>query len=108
MPSMPRRHLALPLVLLLAAQPSLAAAADHERARAAQRAGRVLPLEAIVAKVVRDFPGDILGMELEEEHGRVLYEVKTITTDGRIPELEYDAATGALLETKAKRRHGRR
>ncbi len=78
------------------------------RAREALRDGRVLPLETIVAKVARDFPGDILDVEFEEEHGRVIYEVKTITKDGRILELEYDAATGALLETEAKRRHGRR
>ena len=36
----------------------------------------------------------VLGVELEEEGGRVLYEVKVLRPDGRVRLLAYDAATG--------------
>lgn len=77
---------------------------DHDRAREALRAGRVLPLEEIVAQVRRDFPGGILDVEFEDEHGRLIYEIKTITSDGRVLKLKYDATTGLLLEAKGRNR----
>jgi uncharacterized membrane protein YkoI len=112
-------RLALPVFAMLAvATPTFPAAADdhqshdyerhdHDRARNALREGRVLPLEEIMAKANADFPGEILDVEFEEEDGRVFYEIKKITTDGRIMKLEYDAATGTLLKTKGRDRAGR-
>lgn len=79
---------------------------DHDRARAALREGRILPLETIVAKAGADFPGDILDVELDEEDDGIVYEIKTITADGRILKLEYDAATGELLKVKGRGSHG--
>lgn len=79
---------------------------DHDRARAALREGRILPLETIVAKAGADFPGDILDVELDEEEDGIVYEIKTITADGRILKLEYDAATGELLKVKGRGGHG--
>ena len=81
---------------------------DHDRARAALRAGRILPLEEILARANAAFPGEILDVEFEDEHGRVVYEIKTVTADGRILKLEYDAATGTLLEAKGKHRDRKR
>lgn len=37
-------------------------------------------------------------MELDDDHGRITYEVKILTTDGRVMELDFDARTGELLE----------
>lgn len=109
--AMPLRR-PLPAALLAAALALTVAPAvraedhdDHERARAALRAGRILPLEDILARAGAEFPGDVLDVELEDEHGRFVYEVKTITTDGRVWKLEYDAATGALLRSRGRSRH---
>ena len=107
-------RLVLPLLIMLAgALPGVPATADdyrrpdHDRARTALREGRVLPLEEIMARANADFPGEVLDVEFLEEHGRFLYEIKKITTDGRIMKLEYDAATGALLKTEGRDRAGR-
>ncbi|MCW2244332.1 PepSY domain-containing protein [Azospirillum canadense] len=78
---------------------------DHDRARDALRSGRARPLEEIVAKASADFPGEILDVEFEDEDGRIVYEIKTITAEGRILKLKYDAATGELLQVRG--RHGR-
>ena len=67
---------------------------DQERARSAREAGRALPLASILDRVRQSTPGVVLGVELEEEGGRVLYEVKVLRPDGRVRLLAYDAATG--------------
>ncbi|NUB24829.1 PepSY domain-containing protein [Azospirillum brasilense] len=110
----------LSLILFTAALPGATLPAhadddrDHERAREAFRSGRALPLEAIVARAQADFPGDILDVEFEDEDGQIVYEIKTITAEGRVLKLKYDAATGDLLRVRGRNgkgeggHHGRR
>lgn len=102
----------VPVLALLAALAGGARADDdndHERAREALRSGRALPLEEIVAKANAAFPGDILDVEFEDEDGQIVYEIKTITAEGRILKLKYDAATGDLLEVRGRHgHHGKR
>lgn len=92
---------ALPLlaaVLMLALPgPSARAGNDHDRARAAVQAGEVLPLKAVLARLERDHPGQVLEVELEQEEGRWVYEIKLLQPDGRLVKLELDAATAQTL-----------
>lgn len=91
--------------VLLLASPASADERDHERAREAVASGRILPLEAIVERARAEVGGDILDVELEDEHdGRFVYEIKVLAPGGRIVKLEYDAATGDLLRSKGRRR----
>ena len=46
-------------------------------------------------------PGRLLKLELEAEDGRPVYEVKLLTADGRVVELELDARDLALLGERA-------
>lgn len=93
---------------------------DHDRARAARDAGQVLPLAEILERVRREFPGEVIDIELEKGHhghrdhpggnraggdddreqARLVYEIKLRTAEGRIVKLVYDAGTGALLARK--------
>src|SRR3954447_12528832 len=85
------------LALLLVAVPLACARADdddQERALSAREAGRALPLARILERAQQDMPGQVLGVELEDEGGRVLYEVKVLRPDGRVRMLAYDAASG--------------
>ena len=85
------------LALVLVALPLAGARADEddqERALSAREAGRALPLAGILERAQRDAPGRVLGVELEDEGGRVVYEVKVLRPDGRVRMLAYDAATG--------------
>ena len=77
---------------------------DHERALKAVRAGEVLPLTEILKRVAVDYPGDIVEVELEDEHGRLIYEVELVSTSGRMIELEIDAKTGEVLEVEGAER----
>ncbi|MBP2295451.1 PepSY domain-containing protein [Azospirillum rugosum] len=107
---MPPFRLIIPTLALLAGLGQAASADDgdgndHDRARDALRSGRALPLEEIVAKASADFPGEILDVEFEDEDGRIVYEIKTITAEGRILKLKYDAATGELLQVRGRHGH---
>ena len=84
---------------------------DHDRARAAVEAGRTRPLAEILETVHRDYPGEVIDVELEDDHhnsGRpshnviVIYEIKVRTPDGRILKLCYDAQTGILHSVKKR------
>lgn len=100
------KALALFLLLFLAF-PALAHDHDreesHDRARRAVEAGEVVPLQAILAAVARDYPGDVIETELEQFHGRPAYEIKLLSPEGRVMQLIYDAHDGSLLKVKGKR-----
>lgn len=75
---------------------------DHERARAAVQAGEVLPLPTLLERLQRTHPGQVLELELEQEDGRWIYEVKLLQADGQLLKLELDARTAQVLELKRK------
>ncbi len=68
---------------------------DHERVRAAREAGRILPLASLLARVQAEHPGgEMLEVELADEHGRLVYKIKLLRPGGHLAELRYNAATG--------------
>lgn len=77
---------------------------DHDRARRAVEEGRILPLKDIIARAETAYPGQLIEAELEEERGVMVYEIKLLTTDGRVMKLHYDARTGELLRSKGRGR----
>lgn len=91
------------LLLVALAVPMPAAAGDdddHDRARRAVQAGELLPLRVILDKAEAAFGGQFLKAELEREDGRMVYEIKLLTAQGRVVELYYDARTGDLVKAK--------
>lgn len=89
--------LALALISTLAVVPAGAGEDDHDRARRAVQAGEALPLRTILDKAAAQFPGELIEAELEEEHGRLIYEIKLVTPEGRVRKLLYDARDGTLI-----------
>ena len=71
---------------------------DHEFARRALEQGRALPLADILAKVTPRVPGKVIEVELEVDDGTLVYDLKVLTPQGRLQEIEVDAATGKILE----------
>lgn len=71
---------------------------DHARAREALERGEILPLLTILQRATGHRPGEVVEVELERDDGRWLYELKLLTPEGVLVEMELDAATGALLE----------
>lgn len=73
---------------------------DHESARAALARGEILPLPRILTIATGKVPGDVLEVELEDEHGRLIYDLKILARNGRVREVEIDAKTGAVLKVE--------
>lgn len=99
---LPRRLLAAALLLALAA-PAQPHKLDPERAAAERGRGRILPLEQLLQTVALQLPGRAVGVELEEDDGRMVYELKWLLPDGRRLEIEIDAADGRWLTLKGAR-----
>jgi len=93
-------------ILAIGAAPTFAdstspkGAKEHEIAREALRKGEVLPLTRILLIVGQRVPGDVIKVKLEEDDGRIEYEVKVLTPTGRVIEIELDARTGQILKTE--------
>lgn len=75
---------------------------DHDRARAAFEAGEIAPLGEILDLAQASEPGQPVEVHLEREDGRWVYEVETITAEGRLIRTYWDAKSKKLL----KRREG--
>ncbi len=93
--------------LALCAQSPIALAdgqRDQDRARAALRAGEVLPLATILERVAKEQPGQVLAVELEREHERWIYELKLIQNSGALVKLKVDARDGSVIKQKTESR----
>lgn len=75
---------------------------DHDRARQALEAGEILPLRKVLERVERDTPGQVMEVDLERKHGRWIYEIKLLRTNGLLSKLRVDASSGALISLKDK------
>ncbi|MFK7943782.1 MAG: PepSY domain-containing protein [Paracoccaceae bacterium] len=90
----------LALLLSLISAPTLADRDDHDRARRALEAGEVLPLSDILTAATAVRPGRVIEIELERDDWRWIYELELVSPDGRLYEMEIDAATGIVLEVE--------
>ena len=97
-----RTTLAAALLFGALGLPAWASDRDHERARQAVQAGQVLPLRTVLERLEREQPGQVLEVELEQDDGVWIYEVKLLRAGGQLVKLKLDARTAALLESKAR------
>ena len=95
--------LVLAAALLASAAPAQPHKLDPERAAAERGRGRIVPLEQLLQSLALQLPGRAVGVELEEDDGRMVYELKWLLPDGRRIEIEVDASTGRWLSLKGAR-----
>ncbi len=100
----------LSLVLLLAPVPARRAPekppdtlqnqADSDMARAAVARGEILPLSALMPRLLAAFPNEVLNIEIDlDPQGRIdEYEFEMLTPEGRLIEVDMDARTGEITE----------
>jgi uncharacterized membrane protein YkoI len=61
------------------------------------RAARI-PIEQAIKTATQKFPGKVIEAELEEEHGKLVWEVEIMTSDDRIRKVYIDSETGGIAE----------
>ena len=73
---------------------------DHDLARKAFLEGRIRPLTEITEVVRSKVPGAILSVQIEvDDHKRrFIYEFDIITPQGKLREVDVDAATATILK----------
>ncbi len=81
---------------------------DHDRARQAVEAGDVLPLRTILDRVEREYPGQVMEVELDREKGEWVYEIKLLRKGGVLTKLKIHARDGTILGFKEKNDKPRR
>lgn len=80
---------------------------DHDDARHAVESGAALSLSRILPLALRAVPGEVLDVDLDREHGRLVYEVQILARDGGVRNVVLDARTGAvLMRDYGRHRHG--
>jgi uncharacterized membrane protein YkoI len=100
------RYLVFPLAALLLAGGTVLATADddddrrdQELARQALSEGRIRPLTEIIESFKKQFPGEIVGVELETKGPkRFIYEFKVLTPEGKLKEVKVDASTAKIIK----------
>ncbi|MFH1493529.1 MAG: PepSY domain-containing protein [Pseudomonadota bacterium] len=102
-----KRHTALAAALILALLGAGASQAgdghEHDRARQALESGEILPLQAILERVGRDHPGQIMEVELERKNEGWRYEIKLLRSNGALVKFKIDARNGTVLGIKGKK-----
>jgi hypothetical protein len=76
---------------------------SQDRAAAERGRGRILALEQLVRQVSAVLPGRLLEAELEDDDGRLVYELQWLLPDGRRLEIELDARDGTWLSLQGPR-----
>lgn len=97
------RPSAAPLLVALALLAALSAHArddDQDRALRAVQAGQVMPLPQVLDRLVRTHPGQVLDVELEDQRGAWVYEIRLLQPDGRRVKLDVDARSGEVLRAR--------
>jgi uncharacterized membrane protein YkoI len=73
---------------------------DHDRARELRRGGDIVPLAELLDHA--ELNGlRVLEAELEDEDGRLVYELQLLDGAGRVHEKYFDAASGQPLKGRA-------
>jgi len=76
----------------------LVQASDHEDIKALRESGKVMPFEQFIDSL--ELGGSrIIAVELDREHGHMVYEIEVLEPNGRIYERYYDAVTGEMIKS---------
>jgi uncharacterized membrane protein YkoI len=70
---------------------------DVDRVRQLRSNDAILPLNKILGSIEKQYPGSLLDVELEEEHGQILYEIRLLGRDHAVHEIKVDARSGKIV-----------
>ncbi len=85
------------LLTVLATAPSPSLADDMDRVRELRSTDSILPLSQILILVEKQYPGTLLEVELEEEKGKVIYEMELLGKDKVVHRIKVNARSGNII-----------
>jgi uncharacterized membrane protein YkoI len=81
------------------------AQADDDDWRSLHRqveAGQIKPLSEILDALARDWRGDVIDVDIEDDDDKIIYEIELLGPRGQVVEFEIDARTGDILEIEGR------
>jgi uncharacterized membrane protein YkoI len=60
----------------------------------------IISLTTAAQIATKHIQGEVLKVELEREDGRFVYEVKILSADGRVREVELDSRDGSIIDVE--------
>ncbi len=101
--------LSLAVSVALAAGSPARAESDQDRARAAVRAGQIMPLDAILSRIRGQVRGRVLGVDLYGGRGGQpwVYDIRLLTPRGDVVQLQVDARSANVLNMRGHRGGGK-
>lgn len=100
-----RVMLACLMVAVLAVSLRVAHADDDDDWRSLHRqveAGRIKPLSEILDALAKDWRGDVIDVDIEDDDDEIIYEIELLGPQGQVVEFEIDARTGEILEIEGR------
>jgi uncharacterized membrane protein YkoI len=82
--------------------PAAVRADETDAVRQAVQRGEIRSLADILSAIRGKLPGEVVGVEVEREVGRWLYEFHVVDDKGRLFEVYVDAKTATIERTKEK------
>jgi len=77
---------------------------DKEEGNIAEMAKEAkVTVDQAIKTATEKVPGTVVEAELEKKHDKTVWEVEVLGADGNITEVHIDAATGAVIDTEAKK-----
>ena len=73
---------------------------DQDDARDALRRGRVMPLTAILEIAFKRERGTVLEVELDTEHGVLVYQIELLSESGRKVQMWINARSGEFMRVR--------
>lgn len=64
--------------------------------------GKVIPFDSLMKRYQSRLNGRLLDLEVEREHGRIIYELEMIKADSIVYEIKIDAQSGKWLSEKVE------
>ncbi len=62
------------------------------------REGKIRPLAELMAQNPKRFAGRLLDVDVEYEHGQLVYEIEVLGKDGKVREFYLNPITGQVLK----------
>lgn len=88
---------AFAVAMCMAVPAPVSADEDWRKLHEEVQAGRIKPLGDILDSLLRDWEGQVIDVEFEDEDGRRLYEIEMLGAEGQVVEFEVNAVTGELI-----------
>src|SRR5678810_1060260 len=76
---------------------------DESKETVEMAATATVTIDQAIKTASEKVPGTVVEAELEKKHGKTVWEVEVLGADGTVTEVHIDAATGAVIDTEAKK-----